>query len=184
VAVFADVDFISDMLAYQNFPPFGKVVVGDNSALMLNAIDKLGGSGDLISIRSRGNFRRPFTVVDKIEEQAVNEEREEVAKINAQIVGFRSELESIRTSVKEEEQEVIGSSIMQKKRDLELKIHQAQRQLRQVKRTRRERIEHLGNILRGFNMLMTPAVILAIAIVLGIYRSVKKRHYISHASDA
>jgi ABC-type uncharacterized transport system involved in gliding motility auxiliary subunit len=184
VAVFADVDFISDMLAYQNFPPFGKVVVGDNSALMLNAIDKLGGSGDLISIRSRGNFRRPFTVVDKIEEQAVNEEREEVAKINAQIVGFRSELESIRTSVKEEEQEVIGSSIMQKKRDLELKIHQAQRQLRQVKRTRRERIEHLGNILRGFNMLMTPAVILVIAIVLGIYRSVKKRHYISHASDA
>jgi len=184
VAVFADVDFISDMLAYQNFPPFGKVVVGDNSALMLNAIDKLGGSGDLISIRSRGNFRRPFTVVDKIEEQAVNEEREEVAKINAQIVGFRSELESIRTSVKEEEQEVIGSSIMQKKRDLELKIHQAQRQLRQVKMTRRERIEHLGNILRGFNMLMTPAVILVIAIVLGIYRSVKKRHYISHASDA
>jgi len=184
VVVFADVDFISDILAYRDFPPFGKTVFGDNSALMMNAIDKLGGSGDLISIRSRGNFRRPFTVVLKIEEQAKDEEREKVANINAQITVFKSELESIRTSVKEEEQEVIGSSIMQKKRDLELKIHQAQRQLRQVKRTRRERIEHLGNILRGFNMLMNPAVILVIAIVLSIYRSVKKRHYISHASDA
>jgi hypothetical protein len=49
---------------------------------------------------------------------------------------------------------------------------------------RRERIEHLGNMLRAFNMLMAPVVILLIAIVLGIRRSVRKRHYISHASDA
>ncbi len=185
VVVFADVDFIRDALAYGD-PFFGiaKIVIGDNSALMLNAIDKLSGSGDLISIRSRGNFRRPFTVVDKIEEQAKDEERAEVENINAQIAGFQSELYSIVASAKEGEQEVIGSSIMQKKRALELKIHQAQRQLREVKMTRRERIEHLGNMLRSFNMLMAPAVILIIAIVLGIYRSVKRRHYISHASDA
>jgi len=185
VVVFADVDFISDLLAYgDSFFGIGKIIVGDNSALMLNAIDKLGGSGDLISIRSRGNFRRPFTVVNKIEEQAKEEERQEVANINAQITGFESELRSILTSAKEGEEEVIGGSIMQKKRELELKIHQAQRQLRQVKMTRRERIEHLGNKLRSFNMLMTPAGTLIVAIVLGIYRSVKKRHYISHASDA
>jgi len=65
-----------------------------------------------------------------------------------------------------------------------LKQRRAQRQLNEVRLTRRERIEHLGNILRGFNMLAAPAVILVIAIVLGIRRSVRKRHYISHASDA
>jgi len=185
VVVFADVDFISDLLAYvDSFFGIGKIIVGDNSALMLNAIDKLSGSGDLISIRSRGHFERPFTVVDKIEEKARDEERAEVENINAQIAGFQSELRSIVASAKEGEQEVVGSSIMQKKRDLELKIHQAQRDLRQVKMVRRERIEHLGNMLRNFNMLMAPAVILIIAIVLGIHRSVKKRHYISHASDA
>ena len=184
VAVFADVDFISDMLAYRDFFVFGKTPEGDNAALMLNAIDKLSGSGDLISIRSRGNFRRPFTVVDKIEEKAKAETAQEVKNINAQIAVFQSELRSILTSAKEGEEEVIGSSIMQKVRVLELKIHQAQRDLREVKMTRRERIEHLGNKLRSFNMLMTPAGILITAIVLGIYRSVKKRHYISHASDA
>jgi len=172
------------LLAYgDSFFGIGKIIIGDNSALMLNAIDKLGGSGDLISIRSRGNFRRPFTVVNKIEERAKNEERAEVENINAQIAGFQSKLRSVVASRKEGEQEVIGSSIMQKKRDLELQIHQAQRQLLQVKKTRRERIEHLGNMLRNFNMLMTPAGTLIIAIVLGIHRSVKKRHYISHASD-
>jgi ABC-2 type transport system permease protein len=183
VAVFADVDFISDSIAYQN-AFFGKMVVGDNSALVLNTIDELSGSGDLVSIRSRGNFKRPFVVVDEIERQAEEDTREEVAKINAQIQGFQNELQSILSSAKAGEEEVIGSSILQKQRDIELKQRRAQQQLNEVKLKKRERIEHLGNVLRGFNMLMTPAVILVIAIVLGIRRSVRKRHYISHASDA
>ncbi|UCC22933.1 MAG: Gldg family protein, partial [Planctomycetota bacterium] len=183
VVVFADVDFISDTLAYRDFF-FGKVVVGDNSTLMLNAIDDLQGSSDLISVRSRGSFRRSFVVIEEIEKQAEAETAEEEARINAEIAGFQNELSSIVSSAQEGQQEVIGSSILQKKQDLELKIHQAKRRLREVKMQRRERIEHLGNMLRNFNMLMAPAVILVIAIVLGIHRSARKRHYISHASDA
>lgn len=183
MVVFADVDFISDNMAYQN-SFFGKIVVGDNSALMMNVVDDLSGSSDLVSIRSRGNFKRPFVVVNEIEEKAEAETAAEVEKINLQIAGFQSELQSIVASAKEGQEEVIGSSIVQKKQELELKIHQAQRQLRQVKMTRRERIEQLGNRLRQANMLGAPTVILIIAIVLGLRRSVRKRHYISHASDA
>ena len=183
VVVFSDVDFISDMLAYNDFF-FGKVVVGDNSNLMLNAIDDLSGSADLISIRSRGNFQRPFVAVDQIEALAEAKTAEEEAKINAEIAGFQSELQSILSSAKKGEEEIIGSTILQKRKDLELKIHQARRQLRQVKMKRRQRIEQLGNMLRNFNMLTAPAVILIIAIVLGVRRGVRKRHYISHASDA
>ncbi|MHC4596053.1 MAG: Gldg family protein [Planctomycetota bacterium] len=183
VVVFADVDFISDGLAYQD-SFFGKLVVGDNSALMLNTIEDLSGSSELVSIRSRGNFKRPFVVVDEIESQAEAETAEEVAKINAQIAGFQGELQSILASAKEGQEEVIGGTIVQKKQTVELKIHQAQRQLNEVKLQRRERIEHLGNTLRQANMLVAPMVILIIAVVLGIRRGVRKRHYISHASDA
>ena len=183
VVVFADVDFITDGIAYQE-SFFGRIVLGDNSALLLNTIEDLSGSSDLVSIRSRGNFRRPFVVVNEIKEQAEAETAEEVAKINAQIAGFKGELESILTSAKKEQKEVIGSTIVQKKRDVELKIHQAQQQLRQVQMERRERIEHLGNALRQVNMFIAPMVILVVAIVLGVRRSIRKRHYISHASDA
>ena len=183
VVVFSDVDFITDNMAYQT-SFFGKMVVGDNSTLLMNAVDDLSGSSDLVSIRSRGNFKRPFLVVDEIEKQAEAETAEEVEKINLQIAGFQGELQSILASAKQGQEEVIGSSIVQKKKDLELKILQAQRQLRQVKMTRRERIEQLGNRLRQANMLGAPAVILLIAIVLGLRRGMRKRHYISHASDA
>jgi ABC-type uncharacterized transport system involved in gliding motility auxiliary subunit len=183
VAVFSDVDFISDALAYQE-SFFGKLVAGDNSALLLNTIEDLSGSGDLIKIRSRGNFRRPFVVVDEIEKQAEEATAKEVEAINTQIALFQGQLQSIVSSAKEGQEEVIGSSIVQKKKELELKIHQAQGQLREVKMKRREQIEQLGSRLQYANTTVAPAVILVVAVVLGIRRSVRKRHYISHASDA
>ncbi len=184
VVVFADVDFISDGVAYREFLPFGMIAFGDNSTLLLNTIDDLGGSSDLISIRSRGNFQRPFTVVDEIERQADSETAAEVAKINMQIEGFNRELQSIVASAQQGQEDIVGSTIMQKKRELELKLHQANREKRSIQMKRRERIEHLGNALRQANMLAAPIVILIIAVVLSIRRSARKRHYISHASDA
>ena len=183
VAVFADVDFISDMIAYQD-SFFGKIIIGDNSALMLNAIDDLTGSSDLISIRSRGNFQRPFTVVDEIEKQAEKETADEMTKIEIAIAGYNNELQSIIATAKEGQEDVIGSSILQKRRDLELKIHEANREKRLIHMKRRERIDSLGRSLQRANTLIAPIVILVIAVVLGIRRSVRKRHYISHASDS
>ena len=184
VIVFSDVDFISDMLAYRNFFVFGKVPNADNAALLLNAIDDLGGSSDLISIRSRGNFKRPFVVVDRIEKQAEAETARELAVIEAKISGFNSELQSILASAKEGQEEVVGSSIMQKRRELELEIQRANSEKRVIQMKRRERIDSLGRKLQRANTLIAPAVILIIPIVVGIRRSVKKRRYISHASDA
>ncbi len=184
VIVFSDVDFISDGLAYRNFFVFGKVPNADNAALMLNAIDDLGGSSDLISIRSRGNFRRPFVVVDRIEREAEAETAKELAFIEAKIAGFNSALQSIIASAKEGQEEVVGSSILQKRRELELEIQRANSEKRVIQMKRREEIDSLGQKLQRANTLMAPAVILIIPIVVGIHRSVKKRRYISHASDA
>jgi ABC-2 type transport system permease protein len=184
VIVFADVDFMSDRFAYNRNLFFGIIIVGDNSALAMNAVDDLGGSSELISIRSRGNFKRPFEIVDRIEAQAEAQTAEEETKINAEIAGFENELQSILASAKQGQEEIIGSSILQKKTELELKILQARKQLRQVKMKRRQNIESLGNKLRNFNMLTAPGVILVIAVILGARRNAKKRRYISHASDA
>lgn len=179
VLVFSDVDFISDIVAYQN-SIFGKMVVGDNAALVLNAVDELGGSQELISIRSRGNYRREFSVVKAIEEQAEAETREEEEKLNAEIKGFEQQLNQILSQAQEGEEEIIGSSILKEKQELQSKIRQAQIDLRNVKMQRRERIEKLQNRLRNWNMLAAPAAILIIAIFLAAQRSMRRRYYVSH----
>jgi ABC-type uncharacterized transport system involved in gliding motility auxiliary subunit len=177
VILFSDVDFMTDMMAFSN-SFLGRMTIGDNSALLVNAVEDLGGSSDLISIRSRGNYRRPFLVVDQIEAEAEKETEAEVARLQAEIDGYNQNLQSLVSSANEGEQGIVGSDILQKRRDIELKIRQAERQLNEVKLKRRERIESLGARLRQINMLVAPSIILIIAIALGLHRSMRKRNYI------
>jgi ABC-2 type transport system permease protein len=183
VVVFSDVDFISDIIAYQK-SFFGSSVVGDNAAMVMNTVEDLTGSTDLIAMRSRGSFQRPFVVVDKIEQAAEKQTAEEEAAINAQIAGFQQELQKIVSSAKEGEDKLIETSILEKKKEIEGKIRDAQRKLRNVKMEQRKSIEMLGDKLRDINTWLAPAAILVVAIVLGIRRSLRRRHYISHASDS
>lgn len=184
VVVFSDVDFLSDRVAYRESFFGSKMIVGDNSALLLNAIDDLSGSSDLVSIRSRGNFRRPFTVVDAIEKQAEEKTAAKMKTIEAAIAGFNAELQKMVASAKEGEEEVLGNAILKQRRDLEQNIYDAERQKRVIRMERREGIDGLGRKLQRRNTLMAPAAILIVAVVLGSRRNVRRRHYISHASDA
>lgn len=183
VIVFADVDFISDIVAYQK-SFFGVTPVDDNASLLFNAIEDLAGSSDLISIRSRGSFKRPFARVDDIEIQAEVESADEEARINAKIAGFQQDLNQVLSSMKGDTPDVIGNTIVQEKKKIEQDMHEAQRQLRLIKMKKRQRIDELKQKMMNFCTLPGPIITLIIAVVIGIRRSVMKRHYISHASDA
>ncbi len=159
-------------------------MVDDNAALMLNTIEDLTGSSNLFSIRSRGNFKRPFTVVNDIELEAEEDTAAEEAKINAQITGFQQELDNILSKARGQEGAIIETQILNKKMEVESTIRDLQKKLRQVKMKKVRRIEKLGSNLRNLCTLPGPAIIMLIAILLWIRRSVMKRHYISHASDS
>ncbi|AQQ08260.1 gliding-associated putative ABC transporter substrate-binding component GldG [Sedimentisphaera cyanobacteriorum] len=183
VVVFSDVDFISDMVAYRDAFFGSKMEVADNASVLLNAIEHISGSSDLLSIRSRGTHKRPFTVVEQIEQKAEERTAEQEEKIKAEISGFEKELQEIIQNSKGDSEEVIGSSIMEKKKELELKIRKAKARLQDVKRERREEIEALGNKLRNINMLLAPGVILVIAVILWLMRATKRRNFVSNRRD-
>jgi ABC-2 type transport system permease protein len=184
VAVFADVDFISDVVAYRAHPLFGMMVLGDNSSLVLNTIEDLSGSTALMAIRSRGSYSRPFEQVDKIEAEAAAKTAKKESEIQAQIKGFEQELNGKLASLDQKENELINKTILAEKRDIELKLREAEKNLRDVKMSKVQQIEKLGLRLKNFCMLPGPALTLVVAIGLGLRRGFKRRHYISHASDS
>jgi ABC-type uncharacterized transport system involved in gliding motility auxiliary subunit len=182
VVVIADVDFISNNFAYQTI--FGMMMpVGNNSDFMLNAIDDLGGSGDLIGIRSRGNFQRPFEVVQQIKERAEQATAKKVTALNEKKQRLEEELREVASSAQKGQESIIAASWAQKQRELEIEIHNTERQLRDVRLRERQDTERLGARLRGLNTWAASVVVLLIAIVLSIRRSVMRRRYVSHASD-
>ena len=182
VVVLSDVDFLWDQMAYTS-TIFGPATVGDNSALLLNAIEEVSGSGDLISIRSRGNYSRPFEVVETIRQEAQDETANQIAVINMQIDDYNQQLQALANSAGDNQQ-LLGDDIIKQRQKIEMGIYDAQKNLREVQANRSKAIEDLGNDLRRLNTAAVPGVIMIFALVLGIWRSVRKRHYISHASDS
>src|SRR5690606_27180114 len=73
VIVVADVDVLSDRLwvAAQNF--LGQRLLtsfANNGDFVVNALDNLSGSAELIGLRSRASYSRPFTTVEALQRKA------------------------------------------------------------------------------------------------------------------
>ena len=176
VLVFADVDMISDMVAYQEHL-FGTSPVGDNASLVLNAVDYLSGSGDLIAIRSRGQFNRPFTVVDAIEAEAEKATASEVEAINAKIKDYREKLRTLGRGDDSDDKTLIRSKAVAEREKIQEEIRMAEKELRHLNAGKREKIETLKASLQTHNMVWASAVVLMIAIVLAIVRAIKAKRY-------
>jgi ABC-type uncharacterized transport system involved in gliding motility auxiliary subunit len=90
IGVFADSDFFDDRfwVSEQNYlgQRFG-VPIADNSKFLLNAVENMMGSSDLITLRGRERIARPFTRVEALrrsaEAQYLAEEENLVARIEA-----------------------------------------------------------------------------------------------------
>jgi len=182
VIVVSDVDMISDMLAYeQTF--FGMAQAGDNASLVLNALDFLSGSSSLIEIRSRGQFQRPFTLVDEIEKQAEEATAAEVAEVNAKIAQFEQRLEELGESADEENIKLVESEALAERQNIEEEIREARKELRRLNAGKRESIESLGATVQTLNMVFAPALVLLIAIAIAVIRFVKARLYATRRID-
>ena len=176
VVVVADVDIASDQMAYQQ-SFFGVAQVGDGASLVLNSLDFLSGSSELIEIRSRGQFKRPFLVVDAIEAEAEKATEAEVAETNQKISEFQARLQELGANANVDNEKLIQSKALAERNDIQKEIRKAQKKLRKLQAGRRENIESLGLLLQTVNMVLAPAVVLVIAIFLGIRRFNKAKKY-------
>ena len=66
VIVFADVDFISDPLAFQRNILGIVNANNDNHKVLLNSVDHLLGARELMSVRTARRLDRPFSRFDEI----------------------------------------------------------------------------------------------------------------------
>jgi ABC-type uncharacterized transport system involved in gliding motility auxiliary subunit len=176
VLVFSDVDMISDNIAY-NRSFFGMSPVGDNASLVMNALDFLGGSGDLIAVRSRGAFNRPFKVVDAIEAEAEKASADKVEALQKKIEESEAKLRKLGIPEDEQEVKILQSTAMSERKQILEELRRSRKELRQVNAEKREKIESLKARLQTENMVWAPAVVLLIAVVLAVVRFVRSRRY-------
>lgn len=175
VIVVADTDVLSDRLWVQVQQFFGQRVVSpwaDNAGFLVNALENLAGNEDLINIRSRGRFSRPFTKVEALrrnaEEQFLAQQQvlqEQLQETEAKLL----ELEQVRGDA--------DSAILSEEQELELARFQDEKikirkELRDVQHQLDRDIESLGTELKMINIFLVP---LLLTLLLVLMRVIRKR---------
>jgi len=177
VVVFADVDMIADMVAYHQRPFFGMAARGDNISALFNALEFLSGTGDLIAIRSRGHFDRPFEKVLDIERATDKATAEKTQSLQTEIDSFQAKLRDLNAKATKDNVALLESEAAAEQRKLQNELRKARKRLRELKAGKLAKIEALKARLRTHNLLWAPAVVLLIAVVLAIVRYAKALNY-------
>lgn len=175
--VVADTDILSDRLWVRSQSFLGQQVHtpwANNGDFAVNAVENLVGNSALISIRSRGQFTRPFDRVQELRRKAEARYLESAQELQARLAETErklSELQQTRTeqnvlSLSPEQQEALEQFQEEKLR--------IRKQLREVRHELDEDIEQLGATLKFINVVLFP-ILLTLLLLLVHYVFVSRR---------
>ncbi|MCY3968686.1 MAG: GldG family protein [Acidobacteria bacterium] len=167
VVVFADVDFIHDQIAFlQN--PFGIIqAANDNHKVVLNSIDYLLGSQDLMSVRAKSGISRPFLRFDEIEAQAELDTLDRERQIREEMESFEEELREKQGEITQRNAALFERKLQEEVDELNERILDGNRELRDIRKGRREALEREESMVRFAVIGWMPIVVLLI----GLYRA-------------
>ena len=173
--VVADVDMLSNPMWVQVQSFFGQQIANSfasNGAFAVNALENLAGSTDLIAVRSRGSFSRPFTKVEELRVGAEARYRETEQRLQQELAETERRLGELQSS-----REDTGSLLLTAEQQAEIDRFIDQRasirkELRAVQRGLDEDIEDLGTLLKVVNIGLVP-LLLTLATLIALWR---RRH--------
>lgn len=171
VILVADTDMLADRLWVQVQEMAGQRMPlpwADNGNLVLNALDNLSGSQALISVRASGNFSRPFTLVERIRRSAEERLRDKEQELQFRLARVEQQIQDLQvvpeagTDTSHEEQ-----LLLQRHRQEQLDVR---KKLREVRYQQNADIEALGRVVKLFNLLLMPALLIVILVLVSLHR--------------
>lgn len=173
VILVGDADMLMDQLWVQVRNILGQRIatpISDNANLLLAALDNFSGNDDLISLRSRGLSRRPFTMVEELQAEAEAEFRQEKQELDAKL----DELQARIDEMQRQKEGAVSSLIVtpeQRKAidDARQEQLETRKKLRAVQRKLDEDIDRLEFQVKAWNFAV-PALIALLALGVWAFR--------------
>ena len=159
VIVVGDTDLLSDRFWVQKSDFFGETITtpfANNGDFITNAVENLGGSDALISIRSRGTFARPFDRVEQLTVVAEQKFREQEKLLQQQLDDTENQLQQLQEQQGEDGALVITAQQQQAIDNFMAQKIQIRKALRDVRHQLDKDIEKLGKVLKFINIVVSP----------------------------
>ena len=178
VILVGDTDMLADRFWVQQSNFFGQTIYtpfANNGDFITNAVENLGGSDALISIRSRGVFSRSFSKVDEltvIAEQKFREQekilQQQLEETEQQLLQLQNQQVEVGALIISPEQQSAIDEFMQKKVTI-------RKSLRDVRHQLDKDIESLGNWLKLVNIAIAPFILILLLALLRVFFRTKPR---------
>jgi len=170
IILVADSDMLNDRLWVQIQSFFGQRIgqaFASNGDFIMNSLDNLSGNAELVTIRSRGRYARPFLTVMELQREADLRLREEETQLlqilqqtEAQIAALSSTQDGNQLS---DEQRAEIDRFNEQQLETRRRLREVQLQLNQD-------IERLGSVLKFVNTALVPILLIAFVLLMGYLR--------------
>ena len=178
ILIFADTDVLSDRLWVQISQFFGQRIpqpFANNGDFVINALDNMSGGADLVSIRSRGRYSRPFDRVVKMQRAADDRLRTEEAAL-------LERLEATEAQIAELNLDENGEPLLQLSPEAQAEVDRFNEDLLETRRSLRDvqfqltsDIEALGANLKWLNTFAVPMLLTLLALFVSFLRAQRRR---------
>jgi ABC-type uncharacterized transport system involved in gliding motility auxiliary subunit len=174
VIVLADSDIFDDRFWVRIENLYGKRLAApfaDNAAFVLNSVENLMGSGDLISLRTRATNDRPFTRVKALQAKAQAQFQQQAQALQAHLTETQERLRTLQQGGGQ----TSGPATLTPAQQAEIErfkreLVQTRTALRDVQHNLRKSIDELGTRLAFVNIALVPLLVALFAIGLAILR--------------
>ena len=178
ILLFADTDVLTDRLWVQVAQFMGQRIpqpYANNGDFVINALDNLSGGADLVSIRSRGRYSRPFERVVELQREADDRLRTEEAALLERLAETEEQLAALNT---DEGGQLLGQLTPEIQTEIDrfnAELLDTRRSLRDVQFQLTADIEALGSNLKWFNTAAIPMLLTVIALFMSLTRARRRR---------
>jgi ABC-type uncharacterized transport system involved in gliding motility auxiliary subunit len=173
----ADSDIFDDRFWVHVESVYGKEIAApfaDNAAFVLNAVENLIGSNDLISLRTRATNDRPFVVVRALQAAAQAQFQQEAETLQQRLTDTQQRLHDLEQGGSTNGKPTDSTALTPQQ---QVAIERFQRllvatreQLRGVQHNLRKDIDTLGSILAFINIALMPLIAAFLALVVAALR--------------
>ncbi len=182
LVIIADGDMVFDQFWVREQSLGGKrlfVQTSANADLMINALDHLAGSEDLISLRSRGKSERRFEVLAALRREAERAFLDQEKALADKLTKTRERLVELQAKARPGAGNLISKEQQAEIDKAEQVIQQTRRELRDVQHDLNKDIDSLETRLKFANIGGVPVLIGLLALVLAGMRALRRRRNVA-----
>lgn len=171
VLLVADADLLDDRFWVRTQQMMGQsmyVPIAANADFLVNAIDNMSGSGDMIGLRSRGKSQRPFELIDGMRRQADQQFLARQRALEQKLETTQKQLADLQSKAQEQSNALLSAEQEAAIGTFRDQLLETRRELRGVQRELNRDIESLQLLVKFINIGLMPLLAALVAVGLAI----------------